>query len=398
MNENDIRGFLAENAALQRRLLADLCAIPAPSGKEGARAAYILKTLKAWGLGAAYTDEADNVILPLNAENGNALSAIVAHTDTVFPDTEPMCITETEDRMYCPGIGDDTVCVVQLMLCAKYLAERDITPENGLLIVFNSGEEGLGNLRGTRALFRAYGNRIRRFLSFDHGIPEEMVTTCVGSARFRVCVQTAGGHSYTAFGNENAIARIAALVSEIYRTELPPELPGKTTFNVGTISGGTSVNTIAESAEILTEYRSDTAEGLDFMHDRFETLFRAAERTGVRLTVIPVGDRPCARGVGPEAQATLENACAGILTDLTGAAPKRVSGSTDCNIPQSLGIPAVCVPVYRGARSHTREEWIAKNSLLPGLSAAIRFTLMMCQNMSPFSTGTPGISPDEPRF
>lgn len=373
----ELERFIEQNAALQLQLLTELCAIPAPSGMEKTRAEYILKTFEKWGIAGAYADDADNVILPLGNTEGNALSVLAAHTDTVFPDLAPFSVFEADGKLFCPGIGDDTVCCVQLMLAAKYLFENGYSPENGLLIVFDSGEEGLGNLRGTRRLFETFAGRIKRFVTFDHGVPGAMVTKCVGSERYRVSVKTAGGHSYTAFGNENAVARLSAIINEIYRTEVPAG--GKTTYNVGVVSGGTSVNTIAENAEMLCEYRSDDAKSLETMRAHFARIFENARRPGVEVSVEPVGERPCAKGVDETAQQKLEQACAKILKQWTGNEPACVSGSTDCNIPQSLGITAVCVPVYSGAASHTREEYIEKNSLLPGLAAAIRFAVLLAE-------------------
>ena len=147
----------------------------------------------------------------------------------------------------------------------------------GLLLVCNAGEEGLGNLKGVRKICEDYGGRIKSFCTFDSSL-SSIVDRAVGSKRFRVKVRTRGGHSYNDFGNDNAIAGLASLVGKLYKIQVPEG--GKTTYNVGMISGGTSVNTIAQEAEMLYEFRSDKRENLEYMERQFMEVLDRAKAEG----------------------------------------------------------------------------------------------------------------------
>lgn len=369
--EQKIKQFVKENEQSMYTLLKELCLIPAPSGKEDARAAYCKKWLEAQGAEGVYIDEAKNVVFPINAEGSDKLTVFVAHTDTVFPDEEPLPYREEGNIVYCPGVGDDTAQLVVMLHMAKFLIEEKISPKNGVLIVANAGEEGLGNLKGTRQIFKDFEGRVARFVSIDAGLTS-MSTVCVGSHRYEVEVTTKGGHSYQAFGNKNSIAALADIITKIYAID-PPKKPGsRVTYNVGIIEGGTSVNTIAQSAKMLCEYRSDDAECIDIMEAKFKAIFDEANKDDVTVKVTPVGKRPCERGVDPVLKKALIDLSAEVITAVNKEAPKTKSSSTDCNIPLSLGIPAVCIGAIRSGGAHTREEWADKTSMLPGLEIVIK--------------------------
>lgn len=378
--EQEIHAYAAAHAAEQLELLKALCAIPAPSNHEEKRAEFCRDWLVSAGLEGVYIDEALNVVCPINCENSNAITVFVAHTDTVFPDTEPMPYVEKDGKVFCPGVGDDTACLVCLMMAARYLHETAFRPREGFLIVCNSGEEGLGNLKGTRQIMEQYQGRVKQFISFD-GTMNAIADVCVGSHRYAVEVRTVGGHSFQKFGNPNAIAQLAELVSEIYQIEVPKEGNSRTTYNVGKISGGTSVNTIAQYAEMLCEYRSDNVKCLSIMQARFEKIFADAKAAGMDITVTKVGDRPCASSkLDAAAQARLCDLGKRIVEEVTGKEVGRHSGSTDCNIPMAMAIPAVCLGTYVGGGAHTREEWVEKESFPQGLEVAIRTMLALSEN------------------
>ena len=363
--------FIKENTEGLYTTLRELCLIPAPSGKEEKRAQYCKCWFDSIGAKGVYIDDALNVICPINAEGKNELTVYVAHTDTVFPDLEPMPYVDDGEKICCPGVGDDTASLVVMMYAVKYLIENGIEIKDGALFVANSCEEGLGNLKGTRKLFEDYKGRIKQFISFD-AASNYINSRCVGSHRYEVEVLTEGGHSFTAFGKESAIAELAAIVGKIYAIEIPKKEGSRTTFNVGSIEGGTSVNTIAQNAKMLCEYRSDNADCIDIMKEKFLSIFEEARNDDVRVNVTLVGERPCARGVDENEIQRLCTLCAEIMSDVYGGQTIFKSGSTDCNIPLSLGIPAICISAYRGGGSHTREEWLYKSSLPEGLEIAIR--------------------------
>ena len=376
MDERIIRRFLTDNAALPEQLLRALCGIPAPSHKEDERAAFCKKWLEDIGAEGVYIDEAKNVIFPIGCDGKSDITVFAAHTDTVFPDLEPMPYVDDGERIHCPGVGDDTASVVTILLAAKFFVENHIEPPRGVLFVCNSCEEGLGNLKGSRRLFDDFAGRIGRFVTVD-GTLDEICNRCVGSHRYRVTVKTPGGHSFSCFGNTNAIAVLSQIVRDIYSLEVPKKEGARTTYNVGTITGGTSVNTIAQEAEMLCEYRSSDVMCLAEMRSRFAEIFARYNKGDATVTAELIGERPCADGVDAAAQAQLETLCAASISAVTGEKTPFRCGSTDCNIPQSRGIPAVCVGGYYGEGEHTREEWIEKRGLPIGTESTLRLALKL---------------------
>ena len=347
-------------------LIKTLCGICAPSNHEEKRAEFILQWLLDNGVDSAYVDEKLNVVCPINCEGSNNITVFVAHIDTVFPDTDPMPMREVDGKLCCPGVGDDTANVAMLMLCAKYVfAHKELAPKEGALYILNSGEEGLGNLKGSRHIvLDSFKGRIKEFYSFD-GSSEMLCNGAVGSIRYRVEVKTEGGHSYAAFGNRNAIAYLAGLIQTLYNAPVP-KTGSRTTFNVGKISGGTSVNTIAQQAEMLFEYRSDLRENLEMMKGIFNAAVESTRSMVSEVNVEVLGERPCTGEVDPVHQKQLEDKAVALLEKYCGNVPAFIPASTDCNIPLSVGIPSICFGGYKGAGAHTREEYIELGSLKKG--------------------------------
>ena len=354
-------------------LLLELAQIPAPSNQEEKRAVFCKNWLEAQGAEGVYIDDALNVVYPVGVGEENPLICFVAHSDVVFPDTQTLPLTVADGKIFCPGIGDDTASVVALLMTAKYIAEHKLHVKNhGILLAVNSGEEGLGNLKGTRKLMEDFGHRIQEFVAFDaHDC--QGVGIAVGSRRYKIEIDTEGGHSFTAFGNRNAIAYLASLIDTLYTIKVPPK--GKTTYNVGTISGGTSVNTIAQHAEMLYEFRSDERESLEIMDRHLHAAVDFYRTKGIQVTVTLVGDRPCSGDVDREKMQALMDRADEASCRHFGKPHIFGCGSTDCNIPLSMGIPSICVGCYNGDRSHTREEWVAIDSLLPGVKFAFDMIL-----------------------
>ena len=364
--------YCAESQEALIALIKTLAAIPAPSNHEEKRAAFILDWLKRAGAEGARIDEACNVVLPMGCEGRNDIRIYMAHTDVVFPDETPLPVREDVEKIHAPGVGDDTANVCVLLMCIRYILENRLKPTTPVLFAFNTGEEGLGNLRGIRQLMKDHAGRVASVVSLD-GTLEGLCDCAVGSERWRVSVETEGGHSYANFGNRNAIHGLASMIATLYEAKVPPE--GTTTYNVGLISGGTSVNTIAQQAEMLYEYRADRRENLAAMARMFGAVIEAYRAMGLTVTTELLGQRPCMGDVDPKALEALLTRCAGLIERETGKAPTRHSGSTDANIHFSLGIPATTFGAYRGRGAHTREEWIEKASLLPGLRVAMALVL-----------------------
>ena len=354
-------------------LLVELAQIPAPSNHEEKRAEFIKNWLMMQGAEGVYIDEALNVIYPVGVTETNPLVVFAAHSDVVFGDLEPLPLTVEGGLIKCPGVGDDTANLVMLLMAAKYIAENKIVPKScGMLLVANSGEEGLGNLKGSRQLIKNFGHRMKEFVSFDC-TAHALINGAVGSKRFKVEVKTEGGHSFSNFGNKNAIAYLSAMIQDLYQIQVPEK--GVTTYNVGTISGGTSVNTIAQQAEMLYEFRSDEKESIEIMEEKFNAIVESYREKGIEVNVTIVGERPCSAEVDQKVQAAMAARMTAAISRYFGWQPAPSKASTDCNIPLAAGIPAVCTGCILGEGAHTREEYVEIESLLPGLKIAFELIL-----------------------
>ncbi len=370
MNEL-IKAYIEKNKEEVIAVHRELCLIPAPSHHEEKRAEFCKNWFHSYGMTDAYIDEALNVICPYNAEGKNDLTVFVAHTDTVFPDTEPMPYIDDGEKIFSPGAGDDTASLTVLMFVARFFYENKVK-SGGVLFVANSCEEGLGNLKGTRQIFKDYEGRVKQFISFDSSNFNYAADRCVGSCRYSVTVKTKGGHSWGKFGEKNAIAELSSIINKIYSIDLPVKEGKKVSYNVGGISGGTSVNTIAQEANMLCEYRSDDEELLAFMKNRFAEIFESAKKDDVWVEVEVIGERPCAGAVDLNEIEKLKEIANSVALEVTGNPLNYKASSTDCNIPLSLAIPALCIGVICGGGAHTREEFIIKSSFIPGLEIGIK--------------------------
>lgn len=355
------------------QLIHDICVIPAPSGFEDERAEFVLKYLKDLGIENAHIDEAKNVVCTLG-EPSDDMSVFMVHTDTVFPFDVPLNYVDDGEKIYCPGVTDDVACLVIMLACVKHIVTSGIKLNRTIMFVANSCEEGLGNLKGCRQIFKDYGDKIKHMFTFDGGY-SHIVNESVGSHRYEVTAITEGGHSFGAFGNRNAINVLAGIISEIYKIEVPKIGNSKTTYNVGTINGGTSVNTIAQNASMLCEYRSDNVECLAIMEKKYAEIFEAAKKNCQELKVELVGNRPCMDNMDMDKLRALSDFVCSVQEKYAGCEVKRGSGSTDANIPHSLGIPAICVGVYVGGGAHTTEEWLLKESVKPGFAIGMELIL-----------------------
>ena len=369
LNEKIIK-YLKSKEAETLELIETLCKIPAPSWQEKARAEFCRDWLTSHGAKGVYIDEALNTVYPVGCEGCDDIVVFMAHTDTVFPDTEPMPFYSDGEYIHSPGVGDDTACLAVLMMVARFVAEEGLTPSTGILFVADSGEEGLGNLKGVSQIMKDFEGRVRELYSFD-GMYDAVVNRCVGSHRYEITVKTEGGHSYGSFGKRNAIHAAAELITALYDCALPQEEGSKTTFNVGIIEGGTSVNTIAQNAKLLYEYRSDSDACLEQMKKFFEKRISEAKKDEeVDIDVKVVGIRPCGRGVDMEHLSKMTERAAKISERYSGMKCAVRSGSTDANIPMSLGVPAITLGAYLGDGAHTREERVLIKSIPVGLKIA----------------------------
>lgn len=337
-------------------LLTELVQIPAPSGKEAKRAEYICKYLKKCGL-EPVIDTAGNVIINWNMGKGG-YTVLMAHMDTVFDD-ENITVIKNGNCLLAPGIGDDTSNVVLLMKTLEDIAQKGLKPLQNVLVAFNVCEEGMGNLKGMRQIMQDYSGRVKEVISFDLGY-DAICMKAVGSKRYRVTVKSPGGHSFHAFGQKGAIEAATEMIHEIYSIPVENEENTKTTYNVGMIHGGTSVNTIAQECTFLAEVRSDDTKSMADTEQKMLKAFHIFDNTsdGIEISYELIGDRPTDDNVPEAGQCALIQKASAVIQKHTGIQPVLKSGSTDCNIPLSMGIPAISFGGYRGGKAHTRQEWI----------------------------------------
>ena len=364
MERTQIEAFIRQHKEEAVDLLEELGKIPAPSHKEEKRAAFCKNWFEKVGCKDVRIDGAQNVICQFCCDKYEDIVVLMAHTDVVFDDMEELPMTREGNILYAPGIGDDTANLVNLMMGAAFLTEHADELKTGIMVVANSCEEGLGNLKGCKEIFKNYGSRIKAFYSFDCYL-SACIYTPVGSHRYQIQVQTEGGHSYRDFGRDNAIHIAAQIVNELYQIE--PPAGETTTYNVGTITGGTTVNSIPQEAVLLYEYRSSSEKCLKEMEEKFQQVIEKFRRQGKMVNVEILGIRP---GAGEYDKTELETwtkkniAC---IREFYDGAMDVSPGSTDANIPLSKGILANTIGTVKGGGAHTREEWVDLDSIPTGM-------------------------------
>lgn len=359
--------YIEEHFDECKQLLKQFVQIPAPSYQEEQRAYFIKQWLNEVGYQEVIVDEYYNVIVECCSTN-DSISLVMAHTDTVFNDLHTIAFKEDDTYLYAAGIGDDGANVVLGLMLLKYCKEMHIDM-NPYIFVFNVCEEGLGNLIGSKAVYERYQGHIKDMISFDCYY-NLIFNQAVGSIRYQVTVKTKGGHSFFNFPEKNAIVEACTLIEELYHLDYQPL--EKTTYNVGTIQGGTSVNTIAQEAHFLFEIRSVNAQDLHSMQQLVEEVLNVPKE-GVICTYEVIGVRPCGSDINKEvieqmtsdAQQAIQTYYNGILT--------ITSGSTDCNYFLSKGIPSICFGLCLGDGAHTLEEKIETDSLKVGFQIAYHY-------------------------
>lgn len=364
--------YAEANAEESLELLRTLGKIPAPSRREEQRAAFVREWLIEHGAKDVTIDKAKNVICKINCDKYDEYAVFAAHTDVVFPDLEPLPMKEDEEKIYAPGIGDDTSNLVNLLMSTKYILDNQIDMKCGIMIVANACEEGSGNLDGVKQLFADYGDKVKQFISFD-GYTSQCTTIAVGSHRYRISCKTRGGHSYLDYGEANAIEILCKLVERLYAIDPPSE--EKTTYNVGRIEGGSTVNSIAQSAEMLYEFRSTSQQCLETMEKKFYEAVKSCQDLGGELEVEVTGIRPGNGPIDKEALLAFTERNADIIQTFYDGKMDYGAYSTDSNIPLSMGIAANTIGTVRGGHAHTREEWMIKGSLKQGAKIVLSLLL-----------------------
>jgi len=379
----------------------DVVRIPAPPFGEALRSVWMAERFRDAGLAEVETDSVGNVFgiiaTPESGTSGDGPVVVLsAHLDTVFPADTPLEPVVDGDRIEAPGSCDNASGIIGMLGIAHALSEAKMPLGATLVFCGNVGEEGEGDLRGVRNLYSSsrFAGRVAAHIVLDGAGAETAVTQALGSRRYRVTVTGPGGHSFTDAGRPNPILVLALALSKLAEAPLNPfpDEP-RATLNVGTIQGGTSVNTIPESATAAVEFRST---GLPAMVRLGVALHRAVEDAVtatnvsanarlssrslskaagiVRYSIETIGDRPAAELAGDSPLMDVIRATdrhLGLRTDLR-------LGSTDANIPLSLGIPAVSLGAGgEGGGAHTRAEWYSAKNRELGLRRVLLITLAM---------------------
>lgn len=355
--------------------LLELCIkiqqIPAPTGEEAERARWVGKQMAAMGLQEIVHDAASNNVYGCwHGTQRHAALLISAHTDTVFGMETDLTVRHDPQhaRVYGPGIGDNSLGVAALLELVAATTQLP-TPPVDIWFAANSQEEGLGDLRGMRAVVDDLEDRIGACIVVEGMGLGRVVHRALGSRRYRISVNAPGGHSWSDFGSASALHVIAQLAADLTKLH-PPETP-RTSFNIGRMKGGTSVNTIAQSAWLELDLRSEEPESLTWIVDRaLEIVHRYQtprwQNRGVKVTTEVIGDRP--PGSIPANHPLVSAATEALhVVGYPHIADLRMS-STDANIPLSRGIPAICVGVSDGSNAHRLQEWIGTQSLTRGMS------------------------------
>lgn len=342
----------------------ELTEIEAPPFKEERRAKEFAERLKLAGIENVWIDSIGNVIGFLKGSVGNKNIAIDAHIDTVFPEGTDVKVRVKNDTLFAPGIGDDTRGLAMILTLAETIKKNNIEPINNIIFIGTVGEEGLGDLRGVRYLFKNKTPKIDSWIAIDGGSIGRVNNQALGSYRYEVIFDGPGGHSWGAFGLVNPHHALGSGIKNfINKADVYTSSGPKTSYNVGVINGGTSVNSIPFKSSMLIDIRSIEPNRLDDMEEILYNSMQEAlkeqnemKRSGpdLTLTINKIGNRPS--GIVEESVPLIQKTIA--ATQYMGVEPRLTIGSTDSNIPISLGVPAVTIGRGGdGGGAHSLDEW-----------------------------------------
>jgi tripeptide aminopeptidase len=341
--------------------------IPAPSFAEAHRAQFVKELFEAQGLHDISMDAVDNVYARLpGGSNGKPL-VVSAHLDTVFPLETDLTPSRKKGRIIGPGIGDNSLGVASLFGLTWLLRERAQTLPGDVWLVANVCEEGLGDLRGMRAVVDRFGRDVQAYLVIEGLSLGYIQHRALGVQRYRVTAKTAGGHSWSDYGQPSAIHELSKLVTQL--TALPMPAEPRTTINVGRMGGGTSVNAIASEAWLELDLRSESVQVLTEMTGTVERMIEAASSPEVLIEAEVIGRRPAGELPASHPLVRLAEDC---LKE-QGIEPKLMIGSTDANVPLNRGLPAVVLGITNGAGAHTTGEFIYTEPVKRGMQQLAQF-------------------------
>ena len=341
--------------------------IPAPTFQEQKRAEFVQALFIAEQLDDVCIDETGNVFARLRGGGKEKPLIVSAHLDTVFPMETELRVTRGSELIHGPGLGDNSLGVASLFGLVWSVRERNIQLRGDVWLVANVCEEGLGDLRGMKAVVNRFGADVHAYLILEGLALGHVYHRAVGVKRYRVTAHTPGGHSWSDYGHPSAVHELAKLVVGFASLNLP--LHPRTTMNVGKISGGTSVNVIASEASLDLDLRSEGQDALMELVSAVERLIQNANRPGVSVEAQVIGQRPAGEISVNHPLVLLGRDC---LYE-QGLEAGLISGSTDANVPLSKGYPAVVLGITTGGSAHTLHEYINTVPVAQGMEQLVRF-------------------------
>lgn len=339
--------------------------IPAPTFHEMERARFVQTRFAGENLKDIQVDGTGNVYACLAGSQSGKPLVISAHLDTVFPFNIDLHCEREPERILGPGIGDNSLGVAGLFGLVWALRERQLSLPGDLWLVANVCEEGLGDLRGMRAVVERFGSKPLAYIILEGMALGQIYQRALGVRRYRITIHTSGGHSWTDYGQPSAVHELTALSTRITALELP-RTP-RSSLNIGIISGGSSVNTIAAEAMLELDLRSEGAEALEGLATQVAQLVHAAEKPGVSVDMEIIGERPSGQIPPEHPLVKLAQDC--LLK--VGMEPHLNIGSTDANLPLSRTLPAVTLGLTTGGGAHSLHEYINLAPLEKGMEQII---------------------------
>lgn len=361
--------------------------IAAPTFHEQERAKFVCKLFEEEGLKNVMIDDAGNVYGRWTVDNGKLKDAkplvVSAHLDTVFPFDMDLSVKREDDKVYGIGIGDNSLGVAALFGLIWMLRERQLSsqplaspkraPEGrgggigDIWFVANTCEEGLGDLRGMKAVADRFGSDVLAYLILEGMALGHVYHKAVGVKRYRITARTQGGHSWSDYGQPSAVLELSKLIMQLAALKLPSH--PRTTLNVGKVQGGTSINVIPAEAWMELDLRSEGQDELAELVEGVEKLIEAANKPEVRMETEVIGARPAGEISADHPLIKLALRCLhGLELDAV-----LTSGSTDANIPLSKGYSALVLGVTMGGGAHTKNEFIALPPVEKGMEQLVRF-------------------------
>lgn len=339
--------------------------IPSPTFYEKKRASFVRDHFEKENLSDVAVDAIGNVYGRLPGEGGERPLVVTAHSDTVFPKDTDLAIKRDSENIHGPGIGDNSLGVAGLFGLLWHLRERGTTLAGDLWLVANVCEEGLGDLKGMRAVVDRFGSEPLAYIVVEGMALGQVYHRGLGVQRYRITARTEGGHSWVDYGAPSAIHELAEMVTKLTALEIPSE--PRTSLNVGVISGGTSVNTIAAEASLELDLRSVDPESLTHLAEEVENLVSDSSHPDMVFQAEIIGQRPAGE---ISSKHPLVKLARKVLKD-QGVQSKLNIGSTDANIPLSRGLPCVCIGLTNGSGAHTVKEYIHTPPLEKGISQLV---------------------------